>query len=336
PLLLVLLVVLIGGGVAAIWFAPQYAAGQPSLMAAHERLMQWLGIVDPVEQEIERRLAAAQAAEQQRQYLEPAGSSALDHYRAILSLRSDHPAAKAGIAAIVEWLLGQAREAISEQDFARAEQRLDRAALIDANADGLAVLRDALAAERARLAEEEAARQAEALARQQRLEAERLANEQRSAAEAARQRELAARRAAEQAAAEKARQEALRKQQEAELLRQQELDRQRAEEEAAAAMFRNVRIRGLLAKADTHFTRGEYYRPAGENALDAYVEVLSLDGDSIAAKAGIEKTMERIIPELERLLQAQQFDQARDLYQQLRDKAPASSNLLSFGDSKGW
>lgn len=334
PLVLLVLLLVLGGAGAAIWYAPQYAEDTP-LVTAHDMLRDLLNMeprVDPVQQAIDKHLADAEVAMAMGQYIEPFDGSALDLYRQVLELDPGSKQARLGLAAIAKKLVEQAEEATGAGEFDKAHALLDEAEAISANIPGLMAARTAL--EREEQAVIDARKQAELDAKRQAEEAaRRKAEAERLAAERARQRELEARRAAE----EKARQAELEKQREAERLRQEELARQKAEEEAAAAaMFKNVRIRGLLAKADTHFTRGEYYQPADENALDAYVEVLSLNPESLAAKAGIEKTIDRIIPELESMLQAQQANEARQLYEKLLQKAPGSDRLRDYGLSKGW
>ena len=315
---LLVLVLLMGGAFAAVWFAPDYAEDNEPLMALHSSLMEALGIVDPIQQAIENNLTRAREAEQMGRLFEPPGDNALEYYHAVLELDAEHAEALQGVAELAGSLVADAMPKIESEAFAQARSLLDQAEQVSESAPGLASAREKL------LAAEQVAKQRATLQEQE------LARQQREAA--AREQALAERRAAE----ERARQARLREQQEQERLRQEELARQQAQADQAAALFSNVRVRGLLARADTHFSRGEYRQPAGDNALEAYAEALSLDPDNQQVIAGIERTVKMIIPEMEVLLQEQQFRKARELYEKLLETVPESEALQEYGHTKGW
>ena len=309
----------------AIWFSPQFAPNtilhqwNKSLIAllTPEPPPPPKPKVNPIELKVRASLREAQVALALGNYVTPFGESALDHYRAALTLDGDNTEAKLGIADIATRLVSQANEAIAAKDFAKAHELLTQAKAISPNIPGLitaeAALRDA---EAAYAADSEAARLAE---QQRAAEAARLAKEK-AAAEAAERRRLAR----------------IKKLEEEERLRQEELARQKAQAEKANALFNSVRIKGLLAKADTYYSRGDYHSPLEENALDKYLEVLAIDGANISAKTGIERVVTVMIPEIEGLLTQQNVEQAKHLYDRAIQASPDNTALKNLGQSKGW
>ena len=331
--ILLVLLLLAGGAFAAVWFAPQYAQGTP-LMDWNAKLMALLNPappepvkpkVDPIAEKIKASLEKAQAAMALGNYVTPFGESALDHYRAALALDAENTTAKLGVADVATKLVAQAMEAIQIDALDKARDLLSQARSISANIPGLATAENQLKMKEQALANAaDQARQAEA--QRQAAEAARRAEEERRlAAEAKRRAEEEAKRLARQKQLE-----------EEERLRQEELARQQAQADAAQARFKQLRIKGLIAKADTYFSRGDYYSPSTDNALDKYQEVLSLETSNTDALAGLNKVIAIIIPEIEKMLENQQPDAAKALYDRAISAAPENAELLMLGQSKGW
>lgn len=324
PLVATIVLVLLLGLSAAIYYAPSFAANTP-LMAAHNMLKSLLVPVEKVDvkqEKIKQLLAQADAAVASEHYVMPLSGSALEAYRAVLSLDEFNLQAKLGMDSMSALLLDKANAAIDAEDFEAAEGFIRQVRSIAANAQGL------MSTEMRLRRQQQISQEAQ---RQQRLA------EQQAAEEAARQEELRKQR---QAALERQRQQRLKANRDAEKaeLAQQEAERakQQAEADAAAAMFTNIRIRGLLAKAETYYTRGEFHVPVGENALAAYAEVLELDAANTAAQEGLQKTVDAIIKELEVLLANQRVNEAQALYSHVLSIAKDNSALYAFAQRVGW
>lgn len=71
-------------------------------------------------------LARASLAVEQDRLAEPAGDSALDHYRSILDVEPDHAEAAAGFAGVIETLFGRAETALLDGDATVAGSTLDQ------------------------------------------------------------------------------------------------------------------------------------------------------------------------------------------------------------------
>lgn len=320
PLLLFLLLILLGGGAAAVFYAPQFAADTP-LMAAHDAIKALFvkaPKIDPKQQKITAALAQAEAAMAEQHYVVPLAGSALEFYRVVLGLDEFNQQARQGLETIAGRLLASANQAIESNEFDQARDYLSQAKNVSSHVPGL------MAAEVALRRKEQAMLDAQ---KQQLLEEQRLAEEQARQEEERRQ---------QQAAAERERQKRLQQQRELEAARQAELDRQQAEADAAAALFNNVRIRGLLAKASTHFSRGEYHQPVGENALSAYAEVLALDTNNAEALDGMNNTVLKIVEELDVLRNEQRMSEAQALYSHVLSIARNKEPLYSFAQRAGW
>ena len=324
PLVATIVLVLLLGLSAAIYYAPSFAANTP-LMAAHNMLKSLLVPVEKVDvkqEKIKQLLAQADAAVASEHYVMPLSGSALEAYRAVLSLDEFNLQAKLGMDSMSALLLDKANTAIDAEDFEAAEGFIRQVRSIAANAQGL------MSTEMRLRRQQQISQEAQ---RQQRLA------EQQAAEEAVRQEELRKQR---QAALERQRQQRLKANRDAEKaeLAQQEAERakQQAEADAAAAMFTNIRIRGLLAKAETYYTRGEFHVPVGENALAAYAEVLELDAANTAAQEGLQKTVDAIIKELEVLVANQRVNEAQALYSHVLSIAKDNSALYAFAQRVGW
>lgn len=324
PLVATIVLGLLLGLSAAIYYAPSFAANTP-LMAAHNMLKSLLVPVEKVDvkqEKIKQLLAQADAAVASEHYVMPLSGSALEAYRAVLSLDEFNLQAKLGMDSMSALLLDKANTAIDAEDFEAAEGFIRQVRSIAANAQGL------MSTEMRLRRQQQISQEAQ---RQQRLA------EQQAAEEAARQEELRKQR---QAALERQRQQRLKANRDAEKaeLAQQEAERakQQAEADAAAAMFTNIRIRGLLAKAETYYTRGEFHVPVGENALAAYAEVLELDAANTAAQEGLQKTVDAIIKELEVLVANQRVNEAQALYSHVLSIAKDNSALYAFAQRVGW
>lgn len=317
PMVAALLLVIAVALSAAIYFSPYFAANTP-LMSAHNMLKSLLvpvPKVDVKQEKIDQLLTRAQAAIAAEHYVIPLSDSALEAYRAVLNLDEFNVQAKLEMEAMAGLLLDKANAAIDAGNFDMAQDLLRQVRSVASNAQGL------MSTEMRLRRQQQMAQEAE---RQQRL------LEQQAAEEAAKEEELRQQR---QAALERQRQQSLKADREAE---QAELAKQQAEAEAAAAMFTNIRVRGLLAKADTYYTRGEYHVPVGENALAAYSQVLELDANNAAAQEGLDKTVAAIIEELEDLLANQRVNEAQALYNHVLSMAKDNSALYAFAQGAGW
>ncbi len=347
----------------AVYLSPAIPA-LSALQPLHAKVMEML---DPSLAEIKTLLAQGQEQIDQEAYLDAAQT-----YHKVLGIKSDQAEAKAKIDWLVDHYLSQAYSTIEAQDFMMAEIHINHALDIDSKHPTIPPaqalyqerLNEKLANEQAaeteeanrleqeRLAAEEQARLAEEAARlaQEQADAEtaRLAAEeadrQRKAAEA----EAARKAAAEAEAARLAAEEQARKEAEAARLAEEAAEKKRREAEALAkaaeiqadldrrnALLAKVKVTGLLKKAETYYTRGEYRSPAKENALEYYQEVLKLDPSNAQAQTGLDKTVSAIMPELATMFNNEQFSQGKLLYDQLRAAAPNHEELELFGAAQG-
>ncbi len=113
-----------------------------------------------------------------------------------------------------------------------------------------------------------------------------------------------ARRAAERAAAEKAR-----------------------EANQTDLMVARFRITGLLKSAEYHLANDQLANPPGDNAWDAYSEVLKLDPSNAAAKAGRSKVEKRMVELLTAAVDSADGDKARELMTQALRIIPGTSRV---------
>ena len=362
-IIILVLVILLGGGFSAVWFAPNFAQNT-LLMTAHTALMSLISpqaepvvvvkpkptpppapVVDPIQAQIKKSLEEAHIAATLGNYVTPFGKSALDYYRAVLTLAPENTQAKLGIADIGTKLVAQANEAILASDFDRARELISQAKTISENIPGLITAEAALkeheqslanahqqseldaAAAAAAAANAAAKREANAAAKRQAA-----ATAAKKATEEKRLAEEKAKRAAE----EKQRLARIKAMEEEERLRQEELSLQQAREDKAKAFQTRLKIKGLLNEGDTHFARMEYHTPPQNNALDKYWQALAFDQKNIHAREGIEKVIAIIIPEIQDLLVSLQEDKAKNLYDKAKITSPDNVDLKALGQSKGW
>lgn len=110
----------------------------------------WVSRPDPVQAEIGSALQAAQVAMQRQALTMPEGDNAVEHYRRVLALQADNQEARAGLAAVTEALVVEARQALAAGDAARTEALLESASRISPDDAGVTSLRSELAAARSR------------------------------------------------------------------------------------------------------------------------------------------------------------------------------------------
>lgn len=359
-IILLLLIILSGSSFAAIWLAPTYAQDTP-LMPIHTALMSFIHpqtktelkpvvisdiskptppsapVIDPTQKQITRSLEKATVAIALGNYVTPFGESALDHYRAILTLDTENNKAKLGIADIANKLVAHANEAIQAENFEKAKELLTQAKSISTNIPGMITIEAALKDHEQSLVNAQQQYDLKIAAAAAAAEEEkRTATIAAAAKRKAQQERVLAAEKAQAAIAEEKRLEKIKLLEEEDRLRQQELAQQQAQANKANAFQTRLQITGLLAKADTYFSRMEYYAPPQENALEKYQEALALDTNNTQAKAGIEKIIAIIIPEIQELLTKQEADKAKDLYHKARLASPNNNDLLSLGQSKNW
>lgn len=144
------LLIVIGG----IWFGVKQFTSAPEAPVAAApaagEAAQPAGVPekpDPVQAE----LALANEALNQNKLLEPAGESALDYYRSALALDPNSEAAKAGVRAVVDRILGRAETALTAEHLEEAIRSIETARDIDATHPRLAFLDTQIARERERL-----------------------------------------------------------------------------------------------------------------------------------------------------------------------------------------
>lgn len=143
------LLIVIGG----IWFGVKQFASTPEVPVASAptaATAEPSGVPeksDPVQAE----LALAKDAFDQNRFLEPAGDSALDYYRSALALDPNSQAAKDGIRAVADKILGRAETALTAEKLEEAILNIERARDIDATHPRLTFLDTQIARERERL-----------------------------------------------------------------------------------------------------------------------------------------------------------------------------------------
>ncbi len=108
----------------------------------------WISRPDPVQAEIGSALQAAEIAMQRQALTTPEGDNAVEHYRRVLALQADNPEARAGLAAVTEALVAEARQAYAAGDSARTEALLESAARVSPDDASIASLRGEMAATR--------------------------------------------------------------------------------------------------------------------------------------------------------------------------------------------
>lgn len=82
-----------------------------------------------------------------------------------------------------------------------------------------------------------------------------------------------------------------------------------------------------LTLADAALAAGKLLDPPGESALDLYRSALSIDPNSVAAKAGVEKVTDKILERAETALTAEKLEEAVTALEQARDIDPSNSRL---------
>lgn len=143
------LLIVIGG----IWFGVKQFASTPEVPVAPAptaATAEPSGVPeksDPVQAE----LALAKDAFDQNRFLEPVGDSALDYYRSALALDPNSQAAKDGIRAVADKILGRAEAALTAEKLEEAILNIERARDIDAAHPRLTFLDTQIARERERL-----------------------------------------------------------------------------------------------------------------------------------------------------------------------------------------
>lgn len=304
--------------VAVVLLMAPLLAPKSSLADLHNNIKSYFIKAEPVvdlrAQAIEEALAAAKSAMVNQHYFAPEEGSAYQSFQQVLALDELNSEAKQGLLDIAAQFISQALNHIENGQLLEARAQLDQAKKVASHAPGIMAAELAL-----RRKEQESLQQIQ----QQQAQAQMLQNEK-----------LAAQKAAQAAAAEKER--LLKIQQQKEKEQRELLAKQKAENDASEALFRNVRIRGLLAKASTHTARGELHSPINNNALSTYAEVLELDGSNGDAISGINQTVNAVLNELRQLQQEGRKQDAQALYttvlQYAQDKAP----LYQFAEQAGW
>lgn len=337
-LILLLLVLASLSVISVIWTAPRFAPHNDWLMSANQKLVKVVmpapvvieyvtpvatpamtpaqasgdtlatpstAAVYPAISDIQKYLNEAKVAVALGNYATPSGESALDHYRSVLAIDPDNIDAKLGIADIAAKLVDQTNEAIESDNLAKARELADKASSISENMPGLAATLALLATREQ--AEIDARRKAEQIARQQ-------ADTERKRQENATHRQVTASTPAITTAALK----------------------NSDEKPATNALMNKVRINGLLAKASTYFTRGDYYGPGTENALNKYQEALNLDPYNSQARQGIDKIASLMLKDINERLAANEPGSAQTIYRQAIKAAPDHSALQALGRSRGW
>ena len=274
--------------------------------------------IDPKLARIERLLAKAKEFLQQGRYVQPIGNNAYGKYRSVLDIDSNNITAQNGVALIAAHLVEVANTQINKNKLNQAEETLQQARSIDANAAGLAAAEQALKSRRSAIAA--------------RLKA--TSDKNRAAAEKKR---LKAERIAAKAAAAKAEQQRI----EAEKALQEQLieEERLSKENIKKKMQQNLaklRINGLINKANTYFTRGEFHSPAKENALEKYSEVIAIDPSNSAAQQGLNKVVDKMLPEIEVFINNKQYSMAKNLYDQAYTARPKHAALNAIGATQGW
>jgi serine/threonine-protein kinase PpkA len=321
---------------ATVWYAPGFAPDNAVLMQTHKKLLSVLQpepvnenpvvtpeVIPPKPAEppkgnlVQKNLNEAKVAIALGNYATPEGESALDYYRKVLAIDVDNLEAKLGIADIASKLVTQTNESINSGNLEKAHELINKTKSISLNIPGLS--------------------EAESLLRQR--EQEILDSQKRA--------EIAA-----QAALEKQQQEKLLKEKQ-EAAKKEKLEvatkPQAVKSEVSNnttktedtgnktnALFNKVRINGLLAKADTYYSRGDYHNPSQESALGKYLEVLTIDPGNLQARQGVDKVVNVMMSEIRDKLLAQEYNSAQAIYNKAINASPNNTSLQSLGRSKGW
>ncbi|MDO6424503.1 serine/threonine protein kinase [Saccharophagus degradans] len=77
-----------------------------------------------------------------------------------------------------------------------------------------------------------------------------------------------------------------------------------------ASVERQININGLLAKADSYYQANALTRPAGENALDVYQQVIALDPQNSIAAARLDDVANKLIGYARKHVASEQWSQA--------------------------
>lgn len=316
--------------VCSIYLAPQITPSNTVLMSLNKQLMslfqqeeeetpvEALPIIeivkepiDPQAQRIQRLLEKADELMALESYVSPIGNNAYGKYLAIKELEINNGQAETGINKIASIFVAKAADQMDKNRLQQAEESLQQAKAINKDAAGLIEAEVRLKEKRKQraLAQAEATRKAQAKAAQ----------------EAAKKRL--------QALEAKAK---LQRLAEAEKLRLEAQAEEEAKRKAKADSLTKLRIKGLLAKADTYFKRGEYHSPAHENALEKYLQVSALEPANTVALQGIKNVVDTMLPEIEQFLQQQQYSMAKNLYDQAIQAAPQHAELKALGQANGW
>ncbi|HEY4368210.1 MAG TPA: energy transducer TonB [Steroidobacteraceae bacterium] len=144
------LLIVIGG----IWFGVKQFTREPeappAAVTAPANSAQPGGVPDKPDP-VQAELALAKEALDQGKLLEPAGESALDLYRSAQALDPNSEAAKAGIRAVADRILGRAEAALTAEHLEEAIRNIEIARDIDATHPRLTFLDTQIARERERL-----------------------------------------------------------------------------------------------------------------------------------------------------------------------------------------
>ena len=103
-------------------------------------------------------------------------------------------------------------------------------------------------------------------------------------------------------------------------------DQQQAEEEAARIKLEEE-IARLLALADEDFSAGRLINPPGVNALEHYINILKIDPDNSAARAGKDKIFQHFLQSADSSIKEQHFDEAERALQKADITEPDSREV---------
>ncbi len=319
--------------IVTLWYVPFFAPDNTELMGAHQKLIHILQpqsgtditasetpaiekkpVKTVIDNRIQKNLNEAKVAIALGNYATPEGESALDYYRMVLKINNDNLEAKLGIADIANKLVTQTNEAITSGNFEKAHELVSITRSISLNIPGLSDA-EAMLQQREQANIEEEKKQAVIAAQK---ETEKREREEKLQAQKEQVAAPASTRKSKPVAANPTKIE------------------EPTETNNTTALFNKVRINGLLAKADTYYSRGDYHTPSQESALGKYLEVLSIDPGNQQAKQGIEKVVNVMANEIQDKLLAQEFSNAQAIYTKAINASPNNSRLQTLGRSKGW
>ena len=108
------------------------------------------------------------------------------------------------------------------------------------------------------------------------------------------------------------------------------LQEQKAEIDAKLAdRARRERIETLLAQSEQLEAAGQLIAPEGNNAYEAYQEILELDSANQRAGAGLQRIQEKLIADARGALDAGQLEEANRLAQRAAELFPNSSSIAA-------